>query len=491
MKLIEENPLYTIVNPRSIALFGASNSFSMGTVIYKCIKHLEFPGPLYVIHPREKHVQGVNAFPSIRDCPEIPELAVIVLPAQVVGETLEACGQKGVKRAIVISGGFKESGDNGEELEREMIATARKYGIRVLGPNCIGVTNPHRQLNTTTFPYTAPSGYIGMVSQSGSFIVQMFTYLSKMGLGFSTAFSVGNEADLDCVDCLEYLALCPHTKVIALYLEGIRRGREFLDAARAITPHKPVVALYVGGSEGGKRAGRSHTGALAGPDYLYEGAFRQSGIIRARSVTELFDFCYILGNTPLPKGRRVVIQTDSGGPGTAAADACSRAGLALTSLSSETVEKLTEYVPATASIRNPVDITFYKNPEYYTEGIPRTLLSDENTDMLLVYILMPFEIISLFMENMGMSRDQAIRESLTMLDQQSASLAQLAQELGKPVVGYTFRDVSEEVIQGLMHQGVTVFHGSERAARALDALSRYASIREKMQSVSVEGVTTG
>jgi acetyl-CoA synthetase (ADP-forming) len=487
MKSIEENPLYTIANPRSIALFGVSNSFSMGTVIYKNIKHFEFPGPLYIIHPREEHVQGVNAFPSIRDCPDVPELAIIVLPAQMVGETLAACGQKGVKHAIVISGGFKEIGDSGKELEREMMTIAREYGIRLLGPNCIGVTNPHYQLNTTTFPYVAPSGYMGMVSQSGSFIVQMFTYLSRMGIGFSTAFSVGNEADLDCVDCLEYLALCPHTKVIALYLEGIRRGREFLDAARAITPHKPVVALYVGGSEGGGNAGRSHTGALAGPDYLYEGAFRQSGIIRARSVTELFDFCYVLGNTPLPKGRRVVIQTDSGGPGAAAADACSRAGLALTSLSPETVEKLTEYVPYTASIRNPVDITFYKNPEYYTEGIPRTLLTDENTDMLLVYLLMPWEIISLFMENMGMNREQAARESLTMLNQQSASLARLAQELGKPVI----RDVSEEVIQELMHQGVTVFHGSERAARALDALSRYASIRKRMQSASVERVSTG
>ena len=185
----------------------------------------------------------------------------------------------------------------------------------------------------------------------------MFDYLSRLSLGFSTAFSVGNEANLDIVDCMEYLEACPHTKVIALYIEGINRGRAFFETARSIIPHKPIVALYVGGSEAGKRAGLSHTGALAGPDLLYDGVFRQSGVIRARSVAELFDFSWLLGSLPTPKGNKVVIQTHSGGPGAAAADSCGSAGLELPALSKKTLEKLTAVVPHTGSRSWLIDMT--------------------------------------------------------------------------------------------------------------------------------------
>ncbi|MCP4667378.1 MAG: CoA-binding protein, partial [Deltaproteobacteria bacterium] len=254
-------------------------------------------------------------------------------------------------------------------------------------------------------------GFIGLASQSGSFVTQMFDYLTGLGLGFSTALSVGNEANLDLVDCMEYLGACPHTKVLALYIEDIKRGEVFLKTARSIVPHKPIVAFYVGGSETGRRASLSHTGAMSGPDRLYDGAFRQSGIIRARTFTELIDFCWILGRLPRTRGHQVVIQTHSGGPGAAAADACGRAGLELAALSKETVEKLGPFVPHTASIHNPVDLTFSKNPLDFFTKIPKVLLEDKNAHMLLMYCFTPSQNIARALEFMGVPKGETAEQS--------------------------------------------------------------------------------
>jgi acyl-CoA synthetase (NDP forming) len=414
------------------------------------------------------------------DLPEAPDLAVLVLPTSVVNHTLKECGQKGIKHAIVVSGGFKEVGGEGVRLENELVEISNRYGIRLLGPNCIGVANPHQKLNTTFLQHEGLPGFIGIASQSGSLITQMFNYLSGMGLGFSTAFSVGNEADIDIVHCMEYLAACPNTKVIALYIEGIKRGRAFMDTAKSIVPQKPIVALYVGGSETGKRAGFSHTGALAGPDRLYDGMFRQNGIIRAHSITELFDFCWVLGSLPKPKGRRVVIQTHSGGPGAAAADCCGRAGFELPALSKKTLENLSQFVPHTGSINNPVDLTFTKNPMHYFSHIPKVLLEEENADILLIYLLMPSQNIRRALENMGLPKEQVFEHSRKLIDEQCRSLARLLETHDKPVVGYTFHSLEEQFIKGLLDRGVPVFKGPKRAVHALEALLRYADIRDKL-----------
>ena len=190
-------------------------------------------------------------------------------------------------RAVIISGGFKEAGPEGDALERELVKIARRYGMRLLGPNCIGVAHPRHKLNTTFMEHEGSPGFVGMASQSGSFITQIFHYLALYGMGFSSAFSVGNEADIDIVDCLEYLGACPENQGDCPLHWGIRRGRAFVKMARSIVPHKPIVALYVGGSETGRKAGLSHTGAMAGPDSLYSGVFEQCGIIRAGSVTRV------------------------------------------------------------------------------------------------------------------------------------------------------------------------------------------------------------
>jgi len=488
LKSIKKSPLYRIANPRSIALFGASsNIMSMGTPILISLKAMGFKGAIYPVHPKEEAVQGFKAYRSVLELPEAPDLAILILPAHIVAQILEECGKKGIKHAIVVSGGFKELGGQGVELEHEIQEIAHRHGMRFLGPNCIGVANPHYRLNTTLLQYLGNPGFVGMASQSGSFITQMFHYLASLGLGFSTAFSVGNEANIDIVDCMEYLGACPHTRVIALYIEGIRRGRAFVETAKSIVPHKPIVALYVGGSEAGKRAGLSHTGALAGPDPLYEGMFRQSGIIRARSITELFDFCWVLGTLPLPKGQKVVIQTHSGGPGAEAADFCGQAGLELPALSSETIDKIAPFMPKTSSIHNPVDFTFTKNLLDYFSSIPSLLLEDKNADMLLIYLLMPQQAVKRALEHLGIPKQQVAEKTSELLDAQCQTIASVLETHKKPLVGYTYRNIQEDFIRGFMDRGVPVFPSTERAVHALEALVRYAEHRGRITSNAGQG----
>ena len=474
LKSIEESPLFRIVNPRSIAFYGASNRFtSMGTNQLSSLKSLGFEGQIYPIHPQEKQVLGLKAYPGVRELPAIPDLAVMVLPTRIVLQTMEECGQKGIRNAIVVSGGFKEVGGEGPVLEKKLLACAQKFGIRFLGPNCLGVANPHHKFNVTFLPFEGRPGFIGLASQSGSFITQMFDYLSRFQLGFSTGISVGNEADVDIVDALEYLAVCPHTRVIALYIETIRRGRAFIELARSIIPRKPIVAYYAGGSEAGKRASFSHTGALAGPDSLYDGVFRQSGIIRAHSIPELFDFCWVLGACKRPQGNRVIIQTHSGGPGAAAADACSRAGLDLPPLSEKTLAKLAPLVPHTGSLNNPVDLTFSKNPMDFFDAIPDVLLSEDRAHGMLVYFLTPAQIVRRNMESMGISEDDMPELIDKLFKDQAASLSNLVERHQKPLVGFTFQSLENPFIQKLLEHGLAVLPSPERAARAMAALAGY------------------
>ncbi len=489
---IEANPLYPIANPKSIAVFGASNSVtSMGTSLLDSVLDLGFEGEIYPIHPKENRVQNLKAYRSVLDLPNVPDLALIVLPTHIVSEAMDACGRKGIRHAIVISGGFKEVGGEGVNLEKELVVVANKYGMRFLGPNCIGVANPRHKLNTTFMAFEGAPGFIGMASQSGSFVTQMFSYLSDYALGFSTAFSVGNEANIDIVDCMEYLGNCPDTRVIALYIEGIRRGRAFVETARSIVPKKPIVALYVGGSEAGSRAGFSHTGALAGPDRLYEGIFRQSGIIRARSVMEMFDICWMLGSVPRTKGRRVVIQTHSGGPGVEAADACGRAGLELPSLSPETIKRLGPFIPRTGSISNPVDFTFGKNLIDYFSKIPKALLDEKNADILLFYFFTPSQRLKRMMRQMGVPQDQIAAQAAKLVDAYSESIMQLFENYDKPFVGYTFQNLKDPLVRILIERGIPIFPEPQRAARAIEAAYRYTRLRGKILATVSQEASVG
>jgi acetyl-CoA synthetase (ADP-forming) len=478
IKFIEESPLHRIANARSMAFFGASNNISsMGTHLLMTVLAGGFKGKIYPVHRKEDRVQNLKAYGHVAELPEAPDLAVVVLPTAVVNQTLEDCGRKGIKQVVVVSGGFKEVGDQGSELEKALKKIAAAYDMKILGPNCLGVANPHRNINTTFVPNEGIPGFVGLSSQSGSFVTQMFEYLSGFGMGFSTAFSVGNEAVLDIVDCMEYLGACPNTKVIALYIEGIQRGRAFMEAAKAIVPHKPIVAYYVGGSKAGKAAGLSHTGAMAGPDELYDGMFRQAGIIRARSVEEMFDFCWVLGTLPIPDRNRVVIQTHSGGPGAAAADACGRAGLELSTLSKETLEKLAPFIPSTGSVGNPVDLTFSKDYSSFFSNIPDALLAEENADILMVYLMSPQRVVERVLKGMGLSDEAVQEQGRKVVENNAEQFAQHLKTQQKPVVGYTFHRPDAQIMNEAIARGVPVFQGAERAARATAALVAYAKVR--------------
>jgi len=427
-------------------------------------------------------VLDLVAYQRVQDLPEVPDLAVMVLPTEVVPRVMEECGRKGIKNAIVVSGGFKEVGGSGAELEKQLLATADRYGIHFLGPNCLGVANPHHKFNMTFLPFEGQAGFIGLASQSGSLITQMFGYLRRFGLGFSAGISVGNEARVDIVECMQYLAACPHTRVIGLYVETIRRGRAFIETAREIVPHKPVVAFYAGGSEAGKRAGFSHTGAMAGPDALYDGVFRQSGVIRAHSITELFDFCWALGACPESGGKRVIVQTHSGGPGAAAADACSRSGLELPTIPAPTRQQLAPLVPQTGSVNNPVDLTFAKNPLDYFAAIPDILLGADSADGLLVYFLAPSQSIRRTMQDMGVSEDQIPQLTAKLFSDQSRALTDLIKKHQKPLIGFTFQDYNDLFVRTLLEHGIVVLPAPQRAAHAMAALVRYRQLSEKIHS---------
>ncbi|MRR17551.1 MAG: CoA-binding protein [Deltaproteobacteria bacterium] len=482
IKSILESPLYPIINPKSIAFFGASNNFvRMGSLMLSSVQALGYEGKIFPIHLTEKQVRGLKAYENIMDVPEVPDLAIIVLPTDIVCRTLADCGKKGIRHAIVVSGGFREAGPEGAALQRELEAVADRFGIRFLGPNCLGIANPHLKLNPTTITAEGAPGFVGLASQSGSFVTQMFDYLHRHGMGFSAAVSVGNEANIDIVDCLEYLGACPHTKVITLYIEGITRGRKFIEAAQAIVPHKPIVALYVGGSEAGRHAGLSHTGSLSGPNELYDGAFKQCGIIRAKTLTEMFDYALALGTLPRPGGNRVIIQTHSGGPGATAADACGRAGLTLPRLSAETVEKLKPMIPKTASTANPLDLTYSLNSAENFFNIPDILLGEKNADMLLAYLLSPGMFMERIMKEMGVPEETIPAERDKMItDHAKAFLSLAARHPDKPIVGFTYRSLQEGLVRYLLDRGIPVYQDPERAARAMAAVLQYYKKREKL-----------
>lgn len=469
-----EIPLYPLINPRSVAIFGASNRFSaMGTNQLNSILELNFKGMIYPVHPKEKTVLGLKAYAHVAELPEVPDLAVLVLPTGIVSETLDACGQKGIKHAIVVSGGFNEVGGQGTALERELVAVAQRHGIRFLGPNCLGVVNPHHDFNVTFAAFEGRPGFIGMASQSGSLLTQMFSYLEQFHIGFSTGISVGNEASVDIVDCMEYLAACPHTRVIGLYIESIRRGEAFIEAARRIAPRKPIVAYYAGGSEAGRRAAFSHTGAMAGPDQLYDGIFRQAKVVRASTLTELFDFCWVLGACSVPSGNRVVVLTHSGGPGAAAADACSRNGLALPTLSEQTLERLAPLIPKTGSTNNPIDLTFSQDPLAYFKDIPEVLLEGAESDGLLFYCFTPHQNMKRIMESQGVPENDIETFTRETARQISGQMKALCDAHTKALIGFTYQNPDMPIIDNLLANGIPIIPSPERGSRAMAALVQY------------------
>lgn len=380
----------SIISPKSIAVVGATNRpGSVGLSVFCNILSAGYQGILYPVNPKAKSVQSVKAYPRLMEIPDEIDLAVIIVPAGHVHSVIEEAAQKGVKGVIVITAGFKEIGGRGIELELGLKELVKEHGISLVGPNCLGVinTNENVRMNASFASKMPKEGNIAFISQSGALCTAVLDFADGRNIGFSKFISFGNKADVNEIDLLCYLKDDPDTDVILMYLEDITNGREFIEAAREITwgAQKPMFAIKSGRSPEGARAAASHTGSLAGLDSAYDAIFFQSGIQRVEGVDQLFNYALAFAHQPVPKGSRIAIVTNAGGPGIMATDAAIRHGLSLATLSEKTQEKLKEHLPETASIQNPVDVIGDATHERYEAAI-REILMDDGVDGAIVIL---------------------------------------------------------------------------------------------------------
>jgi len=383
--------LEPLFRPRSVAVIGASRRRdAIGGAILHNLLEQGFQGPVYPVNPVAPHVQSVAAYSSVEAIPGTVDLAIIVVPAVHVLEAVEACGRKGVKALVVISAGFKEIGPEGLKRESDLRAAVKKHGMRLIGPNCLGIlnTDPNVSLNATFAPVEPPMGRVAFSSQSGALGLAILDYARQLNLGISQFVSVGNKADVSGNDLIEFWEQDDGTDVILLYLESFGNPAKFTQLARRVARRKPIVAVKSGRTVSGARAASSHTGSLAGSDAAVDALFHQSGVIRTDTIDELFDTALLLAYQPVPKGPRVAILTNAGGPGIMAADACESAGLDLPSLAPATVKALRSFLPAEASVKNPVDMIASAEAASYEKAL-RLLVADENVDAVIVIFVPP------------------------------------------------------------------------------------------------------
>jgi acetyl coenzyme A synthetase (ADP forming)-like protein len=378
--------------PRAVTVIGASRDRdAIGGKLFHNLISYGFTGPVYPVNPGADVVQSVMAFPSIEAIPAPVDLAVIVVPAAQVIEVAEQCGRKGVRAMVVISAGFGETGEGGRARQAELLKVCRASGMRLIGPNCMGIinTDPTAHLNATFAPCTPPQGRVGFSSQSGALGLAIIEYASSLGLGISTFVSSGNKADLSGNDLLRYWESDPGTDVILLYLESFGNPKKFSQIARRVGRKKPIVVVKSGRSAAGARATSSHTGALiAASDITVDALFRQAGVIRTDTLEELFDVASLLSNQPIPKGRRVGIITNGGGPAILCADTCEAEGLEVPVLEESTQEKLRSVLLPGASASNPVDLIAAATEEHYGTAID-LVASDPNIDALIIIFIPP------------------------------------------------------------------------------------------------------
>ncbi len=386
------NAMRTFLTPRSVAVVGASrDSGTIGGRLFHNLLTTEFRGPVYPVNPRADVVHGVVAYPSIGDVPGEVDVAFLVVPADLVADVARQCGEKGVRGLVVISAGFGETGGEGPARQEELVAISRAFGMRIVGPNCMGVVNTSDEIRlngtfTTAYP---PVGRVAFLSQSGALGLAVMQYASELGLGLSSFVSIGNSADISGNDLIAYWNQDPDTDVVLLYLESFGNPRRFARLAREVGRRKPIVAVKSGRSAAGARAAASHTGALlASSDVTVDALFRQAGVIRTDTLEEMFDVATILANQPAPKGDRVAIVTNAGGLGILCADTCEGNGLRVEQLSAATQERLRTFLPAEASVSNPVDMIASATAADYANAI-RSVGTDPDVDAMIVIYIPP------------------------------------------------------------------------------------------------------
>jgi acetyltransferase len=380
------HPLDAIFHPTSIAVIGATEKEgSVGRTILWNLLSSPFGGTVYPVNPTRRAVLGVKAYPSVGAIGEAVDVAVIVTPATTAPALVEECGEAGVRGIIIISAGFKEIGPAGVELERQVLEAARRYGIRVVGPNCLGIMNPIGRMNATFAADIAKPGRVGFVSQSGALLTAILDWAAQEDVGFSSIVSLGSMLDVGWGDVIDYLGDDPNTDSIVVYMETIGDARAFLSAAREVAMTKPIIVIKPGRTAQAAKAAASHTGSLTGADDVLDAAFRRAGVLRVDSISELFEVSEILAKQPRPRGRRLSIVTNAGGPGVIATDALIGGGGELTELSDATMASLNGVLPAVWSHNNPIDIIGDAPPERYAKAL-EIAAADPAADGLLVIL---------------------------------------------------------------------------------------------------------
>ncbi len=463
--------LEALFTPKSIAVVGASTR--PGTVGYDLLTNLirdKFTGKIYPVNPKATELQGLPVFKSLTDIPGDVDLAVLIVPAKAVPGIVEESKTKGVKGMIIISAGFKETGPEGAKAEQELAAQVRAAGIPLIGPNCLGVicAHPDVKMNASFASKICSYGNLGFISQSGALCTSVLDYAEARHMGFSKFVSFGNKADVKEIDLLEYLANDPETKVIAMYLEDISDAKRFIEVASDTfwNKGKPIICLKSGRSAEGAKAVSSHTGSLAGSDKVYDAIFTQCGIQRVNTIAELFDNAAIYTTQPLPKGNRVAIITNAGGPGIMATDAAMAAGLTLAKLEESTKAALKPPVlPEAAALNNPVDVIGDAHHDRY-EAAVKAVMNDPNVDMGVV-VLTP--------------------QSMTDTDKIGEIIPPVVKAIGKPVVG-AFMGVADvaEGVTNLSKAGVPNYAFPEDAVKALAASTKLVAMRELGQREYVQ-----
>ncbi len=383
--------LIPVFNPKSIAVIGASRKKGkIGRELLHNLIEYEYQGKLFPINPYAEEVHSIPAYPSILDVPDEVDLAVIIVPAERSLEVMKNCGKKGVRGAIVITAGFKETGETGAKLEKKLHEVAKRYGISMIGPNCMGVinTNEKVKMNATFAPTQPLKGRISFMSQSGALGAAILDHADNIKVGFAKFVSLGNKTDVSGNDLLMAWEDDPDTDIILMYIESFGNPRNFVRIARNVTAKKPIIALKSGRTEAGAAAAASHTGALAGLDAATDALFEQCGVIRVGSIEELFDIAIAFENQPLPKDNRIAVVTNAGGPAIMAVDALVGAGLKLAQLGDRTRKKLEDILPEEASTKNPVDMIAAAGPEEY-EGVMNAVLADRRVDGVITIFVPP------------------------------------------------------------------------------------------------------
>ena len=452
--------------PRAVAIVGASrNPANIGTRLLQAAIDAGFQGALYPINPKAAAIGSLRAYPSVRDLPEAPDLAVIAVPRDAVLEVIDDCAARGVRAVVVITAGFAEIGPEGGALQRTLLEKVRGHGMRMVGPNCLGLlnTDPAVRLNASFAPDFPRPGRIAFSSQSGALGLAIMALARQRGLGLSNFVSVGNKADVSGNDLLQYWEADNRTDVVLLYLESFGNPRRFGRIASRVSRHKPIVAVKAGRTNAGKRAASSHTAALAASDVAVDALFHQTGVIRAESLDEMFDLAAALSAQPLPKGRRVAILTNAGGLGILCADTCEANDLLVQELSEATRTQLKEFLPTTASVSNPVDMIASATAEHFRTAT-EILLRDPEVDAVIVLTI-----------HVGIADISAIARGIVA----GVTIARTEGGAAKPVLTCIMDGDKLGAIEESADERLPNYAFPENAARVLGKLANYAEWRQQ------------